>query len=128
MIPDEISNERHNLHYHSVSVSQHNGILVLERDPPNEFLGPANIVTEEVNIITITLDESRKMDLDILTGCLDPVGSSSHLAINEALPPDLQNIFEPTRLLNDFGPPKRFFRTFWRSLTRKYCAFSRTEM
>ena len=27
--------------------------------------------------------------------------------------------FEPTRRLNDFAPPKRFFRTFWRSIARR---------
>jgi hypothetical protein len=36
----------------------------------------------------------------------------------------LQNKFEPARRLKDFSPPKRFYRTFWRSTSRRILALS----
>ena len=39
-----------------------------------------------------------------------------------------QDIYEPARRLNDFVPPKRFFRTFWRSAARRILAMSSSRM
>ena len=35
-----------------------------------------------------------------------------------------QDMFEPTRCLKSKAPPKRFYRTFWRSATRRILDFS----
>ena len=35
-----------------------------------------------------------------------------------------QDIFEPSRRMTDFGPPKLFYRTFWRSASRRILALS----
>ena len=35
-----------------------------------------------------------------------------------------KEIFEPSRRLTDFGPPKLFYRTFWRSASRRILALS----
>ena len=35
-----------------------------------------------------------------------------------------KEIFEPTRRVTDFGPPKLFYRTFWRSASRRILALS----
>ena len=35
-----------------------------------------------------------------------------------------KDIFEPSRRMTDFGPPKLFYRTFWRSASRRILALS----
>jgi hypothetical protein len=35
-----------------------------------------------------------------------------------------QDMFEPTRSVKVIAPPKRFYRTFWRSITRRIIALS----
>ena len=36
--------------------------------------------------------------------------------------------FEPTRCLQDLSPPKKFYRTFWRSVSNRLVALSRTKI
>ena len=37
-------------------------------------------------------------------------------------------VFEPTRLIPDSAPPKRFYRTFWTSVTRRLVAREKEAM
>ncbi len=52
--------------------------------------------------------------------------SSDSMDIDESLVPTSlsQNVFEPARYLDDFASPKRFYRTFWRSMTRRILELS----
>ena len=50
--------------------------------------------------------------------------SSDQMALDEASTSVSQDILEPARFLNDFAPPKRFHRTFWRSMARRILALS----
>jgi hypothetical protein len=65
----------------------------------------ALIATSETsNLVTATLFDS--MDLDV------------------AMPPVSQSIFDPIRRLDNVSPPKRYYRTFWRSVSRRILAMS----
>jgi hypothetical protein len=39
--------------------------------------------------------------------------------------PDPKSSFDPPRYLDDFAPPKRFYRTFWRSAARRILKLSK---
>ena len=38
-----------------------------------------------------------------------------------------KEMFEPTRRVTDFAPPKRFYRIFWRSASRRILALSSSQ-
>ncbi len=46
------------------------------------------------------------------------------MALDEVSIPVSQDTFEPTRSVKVIPPPKRFYRTFWRSITRRIIALS----
>jgi hypothetical protein len=55
---------------------------------------------------------------------LDKSGAERQLSVAEgqatgAADADMRNEIEPTRFLTDRAPPRRFHRTFWRSVTRR---------
>ncbi len=56
----------------------------------------------------------------------DTTCKSSHdsMDIDEDLVPASQDMYEPARKLNHFARPKRFYRTFWRSMSRRILALS----
>jgi hypothetical protein len=41
--------------------------------------------------------------------------------------PVYQDMFEPSRRLQEFSPPKRFYRTFWRSAASRILALSLSQ-
>ena len=61
---------------------------------------------------TLTSHHENEMDLDL----------TSELCAMDAMDTDpklSESIYEPMRALTSLGPPKRFHRTVWRSLTRR---------
>ncbi len=55
------------------------------------------------------------------------MGSLDHMELELASVPASQNVLEPVRCLSDLAPPKRFYRTFWRSVTRRILEISRSH-
>ena len=49
---------------------------------------------------------------------------SDCMDIDEVAVPVPQEMYEPARCLKDGAPPKRFYRTFWRSVMRRILASS----
>ena len=49
---------------------------------------------------------------------------SDCMDIDEVAVPVPQDMYEPARCLKDGAPPKRFYRTFWRSVMRRILASS----
>jgi hypothetical protein len=47
--------------------------------------------------------------------------------LDNVLFPVSTSVFEPPRRLNDFAPPKRFYRTFWRSVSRRILQMASTQ-
>ncbi len=70
---------------------------------------------------------------DVITDALDALydfvaaWEADCMNIDENAASVSQSIFEPVRRVKDFAPPKRFFRTFWRSTSRRVLAFSRAQ-
>ena len=50
--------------------------------------------------------------------------SVDHMDIDENLVSIMDDMFEPIRTIKELAPPKRFYRTFWRSLSRRILALS----
>jgi hypothetical protein len=50
--------------------------------------------------------------------------SSTFVNQDESLVAVSRSVFEPFRRVNDFAPPKRFYRTFWRSVSKRILALS----
>ncbi len=48
--------------------------------------------------------------------------SSDHMDLDFVSEGNFEDMFEPARPLKEFVPPKRFYRTFWRSLSRRMLA------
>jgi hypothetical protein len=76
---------------------------------------PVNFISDEVyNLIAAweassLATSSDIMDLDVSSLPLVPAS---------------QNNFEPTRRFDDVSPPKRFYRTFWSSVSKRIIASS----
>ena len=99
---------------------------------------------EEVNVVSkvkqsVDLPRAKSEDnpsmVDVSANCFPDVmhdfvaaweasdnASTNSLDINAALVSE--EMFEPTRRLTDFAPPKLFYRTFWRSASRRILAMS----
>ena len=78
---------------------------------------PVNIIPEEVSAFIAAWEVST----------LTTMSPSWDMSFDSALVPYSQDRFEPARRLNDFAPPKRFYRRFWSSLSRRILAFSSTH-
>jgi hypothetical protein len=47
------------------------------------------------------------------------IRSFDFMELDSASFPITQDMFEPARLIHELAPPKRFYRTFWRSAARR---------
>jgi hypothetical protein len=52
---------------------------------------------------------------------------ASYMDLDESVISVSQSMFEPARYLNGNAPPKRFYRTFWRSAAMRILALSSTR-
>ena len=76
-----------------------------------------NFIPEEVCAFIAAWDAST----------LTTSSSSSDMTLGSASVPFSQHNYEPARRLNAFAPPKRFYRTFWRSVSRRILALSKAQ-
>ncbi len=87
-----------------------------ENVPLIEEYVPVNFIPEEVVASIAAWEKSHLIQMSSLDRMdVDAVSVSP-------------NVFEPARNLSDFAPPKRFHRTFWRSITRRLLLLSDTRM
>ena len=61
---------------------------------------------------------------ELLASLLANKSSSDHMELDESSESASQNIFEPARFLKHKAPPKRFYRTFWRSAATRILGLS----
>ncbi len=76
---------------------------------------PVNFIPEEVRAMIKAWQLSEQKRRELLEA--SPAMSASN--VTAALDAIDQDIFEPMRSIPNAAPPKRFYRTFWRSITRK---------
>ncbi len=63
------------------------------------------------------------------TPTTSPTDSTDCMELDEvSVAPVSKEIFEPIRRLDCFAPPKRFYRTFWRSMAGRILKSSSTHM
>ncbi len=79
----------------------------------NLLYAPVNVIPDEVAAFVAAWEASTLA-----------TSSSGHMDLDEIIAPVSQSLFEPTRRLNDFAPPKRFYRTFWKSTSKRLPALS----
>ena len=80
-----------------------------EADCMSNVYVPVNFIPDEVFAFLAAWDASH----------ISKTSSPDGMELDTASLPASQDMFEPTRRLNDFAPPKRFYRTFWRSMARR---------
>ena len=85
-----------------------------EENTSKEVYGLVHFVTDEVHTSISAWEASN----------LVTITAVDHMDLEVARSPGSQNILDPTRLLNDVSAPKRFYRTFWRSVSRRILALS----
>jgi hypothetical protein len=85
-----------------------------EENAPMEEYTAVNFIPEEVYAFFAAREASN----------LITTSASDRLDLDAVSAPDSQNLFEPPRRLKAPAPPKRFFRTFWRSAARRILALS----
>ena len=105
-IKDELSDERQN--HKEFSIRANEGCISYV---------PVNFIPEEVCAFIAAWDAST----------LTFSSSSSDTTLGSASVPFSQHDYEPARRQNDFAPPKRFYRTFWRSVSRRILALSKAQ-
>jgi hypothetical protein len=88
-----------------------------------EIYRPVNFIPDEVYELI------RNWEVAYLKqhGLIQAVDSTDKEASNESL--SNESIFEPTRLMSaSVAPPKRFYRTFWRSLAWRTLQFKKEDL
>jgi hypothetical protein len=108
-----VHDESENQHAYEANVCIHlnkNAALTTdvkcEADCMSNVYVPVNFIPDEVFAFLAAWDASK-------------TSSPDGMELDTASIPTSQSVFEPTRRLNDFAPPKRFYRTFWRSMARR---------
>jgi hypothetical protein len=101
-----------------ISDCKHSALMTFEEvedKGSKEVYTPFNIIPDELSAF-LAACESSTVVIKSLSNCMD---------FKAAPVPVSQDIFEPTRFLNDFAPPKLFYRTFWRSAARRILKLSK---
>ena len=62
-------------------------------------------------------DEARAFILAYETAAARRGAAVGNVASHESIAPIATDMYEPERILASFAPPKRFFRTFWQSIS-----------
>ncbi len=131
-VHDELVNEcvPKNQEENLIFVSKQSAVLVqahvkseaepLSKDSAEEY-ATVNFIPDEVRAY-IAACESSIWTKASQANSSDPMDLDS-----TALVPVSSSIFEPARCLNEFTPPKRFYRTFWRSVSRRILALSNMQ-
>ena len=83
-------------------------------EPTEVDLNPVNFTPVEVHALITGWHASTSI----------AYGPSDGMELESASLPVSQAVFEPTRHLHDFAPPKRFYRTYWTSAARRLLALS----
>ena len=78
---------------------------------------PDNLISAEVYGL-IAAWEASTLTTPSLADCMELDVASVSVS---------QTMFEPLRCPNDSAPPKRFYRTFWRSAARRILELSNTQ-
>ncbi len=78
---------------------------------------PVNFIPDEADAFLAALESAY----------LTETNSSDPMDLDTALVPVSCTIFEPARCLKEFAPPKRFYRTFWRSIAKRILALSHMQ-
>jgi hypothetical protein len=76
---------------------------------------PVNFIPDAVCTM-IKNWELSELERQNLAEVSDPVGINRVSSVPGVLN---QEDYEPTRCMREFAPPKRFYRTFWKSISRK---------
>ncbi len=76
---------------------------------------PVNFISEEVRAMIKTWELARQKQLELQEASSTTSIDGSTVVRNHAS----QEIHEPIRCITDGAPPKRFYRTFWRSIARQ---------
>ena len=108
-----VHDESENQHeYESIHLNT-NAVLTThvkcEADCMSKVYVPDNFIPEEVRAYLAAWDAFY----------ISKTSSPDGMELDTASLPASLDMFEPTRRLNDFAPPKRFYRTFWRSMARR---------
>ncbi len=87
-------------------------------DISKESYVPVNFISDEVYALIAAWEASSLATssdgIDIENASVPLVSAS-------------RNNIEPTRHIDDFTPPKRFYRTFWSSISKRIIASSRSQ-
>ncbi len=74
-----------------------------------ESYTPVNFICDEARAIILAYENAANRRADLLV--------VQNVACQESILPSTFDPYEPERVLATSAPPKRFFRTFWRSVT-----------
>ena len=96
-------------------------IASLNIEPKNDDKASSD-VDAPVNFIPKELSEFIAAPIVTETSLVD------RMDLDEIPVPIMDDMFEPLRTLRGFAPPKRFYRTFWRSASRRMLALSENQM
>jgi hypothetical protein len=96
---------------------QHVGLVTVERMSfleDGDFV-PVNFIPDAVCIMIKNweLSELEQQNVAKVSHPMGQIGVSSYPGVLN------QEDYEPTRCMREFAPPKRFYRSFWRSVSRK---------
>ena len=101
-----------------ISKIKENAVLTLakckDEKTAEEFYVPVNFIPVEVYAFIAAWDTANSTS----------TSQSDGMELDGASEPSSQTIFDPPRCLSELGPPKRFYRTFWRSAARRILALS----
>ncbi len=100
-----------------ISDFKENAVLTLAKckdDTIGELYVPVNFIPVEVYGFIAAWDSANSTT----------TSQSDGMELDVASVPSLQTMFEPARCLSELGPPKRFYRTFWRSAARRILALT----
>jgi hypothetical protein len=104
--------------YKCSSISEQDAASAFDVKPSMEADVPGDFIPDEVYALIAAWE---------LTDCSLGMTPSDRMDFDADLVPPSPNIFEPVRRLKTFAPPKRFYRTFWRSASRRILALSSTQ-
>ncbi len=116
---DDLNTRDTEIHANSEGNQQNMLTVVKNEDGMNSsstYYVPVNFIPDEV----------LAYNADWESAYLSQMGSSDSMDLDSFTVSVSQGVFEPTRRLSDFAPPKRFYRRIWRSMTRRILAFPLT--
>jgi hypothetical protein len=91
--------------------------LTGDAKPSSKAYVPVNFIPAEVCAFLAAWEASYLAKMDL----------SDHMQLELTSVPGPHNGIEPVRFPSDLAAPRRFYRTFWISLTRRLLEISRTQ-